>query len=437
MKKYLCFTLLVCLCVSDLRGQEPGTRAATVKEVASVLDLSNHLITSNVAEVTHSNLASQSIKARGNIIELAQKVDAELAKRGLKKMDGSSFTEAYCSAIYQKSGFTFSLMAMPTGEAEVAITISNLGNVDIGKLLKIDGLKVLYAQPFSAMFEIKLSVEKSKQACRAALERDGWEWFGDTEVSFFMRKNAVRVQIMCSPSPTDDTYTMLTVSAEQLSSALPLIKDLTRIAYADTTQVIDGDSRLPPDQLLAQYRKTLESNSWKATTEQPVKIDFREHLIFRNEQKEFAELRVHTVDSLTRFDLKFMSAKQFERENQLAMRTAAEAKAKLDAENRRMENPTKIVLEKLQPAVPKNGASKQSVEFTVKSGSAQKIVSEWLKLQKADGWKAETTIDTREIGDYQLKKDDMIVSVSFADPGFIPGEVTIGTSKEFQLEFKK
>ncbi len=415
-------------------GQENSTgKPATVSEARAVFDLSEQLLVKTGGEF-QSGVAYQSFNAEGNATDIAKRIHEELTKRGLKQLEGASFTDVYCSAFYQKSGFTFSLMIMPTGSPNtVMVTLMNQGNVDLRTLPKPADIKELYAQPASAMYLSDLPVDEAKQECRHLLERDGWQWFGDTTVSFFMRQNAVRLQVMCSSAPAQQGKTAIQFSTELMSSALPTIPDLVRVGYSDKTMRLDGDSKLTLDQFATDYRKALESAGWKPTTEQPVKIDFREHLIFRNKAEELADLSFSTVDSLTRFDLKFMTVAQVEKENRRAEAMAVEAKQKQDAERARMENPPSIAIDKPNSASLAK-ATKQSLEWTVPSGTAQAVVAKWLQTQKATGWKIESTVETREFGEFTLTNGEQTLRLSFVDPGFVPGEITIGTSKKFQLQ---
>lgn len=432
-----CFllALLVENCIAV--GREPSIpKGATVTEARAVLDLSGApLIEASGEAITR--VAFQSFKAKGSLLDLSRMIDGKLKTLGLKQLDGASFSDTYGTATYQKSGFTFSLMVAPTSEANIAmVTLLNLGNIDLSKLPKPADTKELFVGPTSAMYLCGLSVDEAKQQCRVLLEADGWQWFGDTTASFFMRQNAVRLHVMCSAAPAQQGKTAIQFSAEQLSSALPTIADLVRIGYADITMRLDGDSKLPEEDFLIAYRRTLEKEGWKATTEQPIKIDFRKHLIFRNQANELAELMFSDFESMTRFDLKFMTAAQVEQENKLAEALAAKAKLARDAERMKKENPPTISVDKPDTATL-SATAKQSLEFSVRSGTARSVVAKWLESRKSAGWTVKSTIDTREIGEFTITKGEQEFDLSYVDPGFIPGEITISTSPNFQLQVNK
>lgn len=414
----------------------PTGVAATVAQAKAVIDLAGKPIVAAAGDA-QTEIAFQSFKAAGDATTVAKAVDTALVSRGLAQLAGATFTDAYSAATYEKLGYHVNLLVMPSGEPNlVTVSLTNQGNVNVGELPKPQGTTQVYVQPWSGIFVCDLSVEEARAACRELLQHEGWEWFGDTSVSFFMRKNAVRLQVMCTESPAQPGKTSLQYSTELMSAALPVIPDLVRIAYADVTKQLDGDSKLSTTELASVYRKTLEAAGWVATTERPIQLDFRESLIFRNEQKELAELVFHKVDEFSRFTLEFMTAAEVEIENERASVAIAAATKKREAEQARMDNPTKITIENLdQASVSEQG--KQSLEFKVKSGTAKAVVSKWLAKQAAAGWVTEATLNSNQMGEMKLSKGEATLSVSFIDPGFIHGEITIKTSREFQLEIKK
>ncbi|TWT91978.1 hypothetical protein [Stieleria varia] len=416
------------------QGAVPG-RAATLEQAKSVLDLSGKPLIDCIGD-PQTRIASQSYQCDGETVKIAKQLDEIMQQRGFTRLDGASFTDAYCSSVYQKSGFTVSLMVMPSGMPDVAsVTLLNQGDVNLRGLPKPES-KELYVQPASAIFTCELSVDQAKVRCRELLEGAGWEWFGDTTVSFFMRQNAVRLQVMCSESPAQPGVTTLHYSTELMSSTLPMVPDLVRVAYSDMTTTLDGDSTLGVDEFATAYRKTLTEAGWNATTEQPIKIDFRDHLIFVNQAKEMAELSFYTVESVTRFQLRFQTAEQVERESQQAKMAVLQAQTKRDADEARLLNPTRIVIARPDGADIRQ-ATKQKLEFTVRSGTAKAAVSQWIQSCKDAGWKIETLVESREVGEYKLTKGEQVISASFVDPGFIPGEITLKTSPTFQLDLAK
>jgi hypothetical protein len=314
--KWLVFLFLFAwagLSISAIQAQS-AAEPATVAAAKAVLDLSQKPLAEPV-ETPILTVAWQQFETKGSPEAVAKAIDAALVKLGLVQQAGAMFTEAYSAATYQKNGFTFSLGVMPSGKDGVAgVTLSNLGNVDFKALPKVPGAKEVFVQGASAIYSSDLAVDEAKTKTREILEAAGWQWFGDTTASFFLRKNAVRLQVMCNASP--DGKTMLMFSSEQMSTTLPIIPGLVRIAYTEPQTRLEGDSPLELTTFWADYRKLLEGEGWKATTENPVDATVGKFLIFRNAAGELVELKVHQFENLSRFELRFQTAEQLRLEEE-------------------------------------------------------------------------------------------------------------------------
>lgn len=429
------FAILSLLLLFVCLNGDASAQIATVADAKKVFDLNALAPVELVGEVEKS-VAFQSYRAQGEVDAVARKIDAALKAQGLEQLEGAMFQAEYCSVTYGKDGFHFVLTVMPSETGIAQVNLASLGNVDFRKLPIASLGKELFVQPASAIFTCEGNVDDTSKSCRDVLQKDGWEWFGETTASFYMRKNAVRIQIMCSESPTQEGQSMIQVSAEQMSSTLPIVPGLVRVDYTEQTGRLDGDSKLSTDELTAQLRKALEQDGWTATTEAPVKVDFRETTIFRNATDELVELSIYQFDDLSRFEMQYRTAEQVAAENQLAKAAAEKAKEKMAADQDRLDNPVAIVIEPLESATL-NDSEPQVLEFTAASGKARSIVTRWLDKQKAAGWDVEADIEAKEAGDYTLTKGDQALTISFLDPGFIPAEITIKTDEGFTIEMKE
>ncbi len=431
----VCFFALSC--TSFVHAQSKDTKPATAAQAASALDLSQFELIDPVDTPNSQIIAQQSYQAKGIVADVAKRLLANFKKSGCKELDGTTVTDAYASATLQKQGFTFSLMVSEGSKpGTTSVNISNHGNVDLKTLPVPKGSTQLYAFPATIAYTTSASVEETTKECRKLLLAKGWEPFGDTTVSFFVKQNAVLLQVAVSQAPAQDNKTAIQITSEQLSADLPAPPYNGFLQYSDSTGGMLFDSDKSQEELVKFFKETLGKSSWKATTENPVRIDFRDHLIFRNPAKEFIELQFYEVEGKTRVDLKYQNAKQFAEAEKRVDKLIADEKKKKDAEMERKKNPPKIAI-----TIPKNAEigeqDAKSIELTTDSGAAKKSVTEWLAQQEKDGWKLEKTVDTKEIGEYELTKDDMELKVSFVDQGFIPGSITIRVSGDFKLEVKK
>ncbi|MFN7893211.1 MAG: hypothetical protein ACK5OC_23160, partial [Pirellula sp.] len=86
---------------------------ATAAQAASVLDLTSFPVvnpdTDADAGPTTLLIASQSYPAKGNVVDVAKKIQAELVKKGFTEAAGASITTDYASATHVGRGFTINL----------------------------------------------------------------------------------------------------------------------------------------------------------------------------------------------------------------------------------------------------------------------------------------------------------------------------------------
>ncbi len=128
--------LLVLALHFGIASAQDKSPAATVEEAAAVLDLTQFPRINPVedANVSSQVVAMQNYLAKGKVQEVSKALQAALAARGLKELEGAMITDAYSSANYQAKGFLFTLSVTPSGNDQVMVVIQNLGNVDLSKL---------------------------------------------------------------------------------------------------------------------------------------------------------------------------------------------------------------------------------------------------------------------------------------------------------------
>jgi hypothetical protein len=432
---------LICNIVQSQDASKQFSEPATAAQAASVLDLSTFPMVDLDVDPDSSQstqvIAYQSYPAKGAVIDVAKKIQAALLKKGFKETAGASFTEAYASATYQGRGFTIALTVFPGSKPSTAqVNLQNLGNVDLAKLPMPTGAKLLYALPAMVSFVSELPVDKTKSELQSLLLKQGWEKFGDTSASFYIKKNATRLQVMVSEAPGQGGKTSIQISSEQLSVDLPVPPSFGFLQYADSTGGMIFDTDKSQEEIIAFFKQSLGKTSWKPTTENTVRIGFEDHLIFRNDNKEYIEIKFRNVEGRTQAELKYQNAKQFAETEKKANAQIAELKKKREEEMERKKNPPKITI-----TAPSQSTASEiedtSIEFTTKSGVAKASLQDWMKNQEAQGWKKTVNIDSKEIGEFTLSKDGAELNASFVDPGFIPGSITISVRGNYQLLFKK
>jgi hypothetical protein len=277
-----------------------------------VLDLSAFPLVDPVDEPTTQTVARQSYHAKGTVLQVGEQLRTKIKEAGCEEMDGAMMTEAYGAASYKKDGFYFSLMVSPASEPDVTmVNLINHGNANFKALPVPAGAKQQYALPSMIAYLSPGSVADTASECKTLLLEKGWQSFGETTVSFYVKKNAVILQVMVSAAPAQDGKTMIQISSEQMSVDLPAPPYSGILQYSDSAGNMLFDSEKSQPELVEFFKTELGKTGWSATTENPFKVGFREHLIFRNPEKEYLEVDFQEVEGKTRTRLKYQTAKQF------------------------------------------------------------------------------------------------------------------------------
>ncbi|WDI43192.1 hypothetical protein [Bremerella sp. P1] len=423
--KISCIAIVSVLCVvNHLVAQ---SSPATVDQAAKAIDFSEFPLANPIEDTVSSCVASQSYRAKGDVEQVTKDITKALSAAGFQQAEGATITPAYASAVFLKNGFSVSLSIFPSGEPQSAqVALRNHGNVDLEKILGGKDFQNMYALPGSVMFTTKLAPEETRKLVRKDLESQGWEWFGDTASSFFMRKNAIRLQIMANASPAQPSSTVIQLSSEQLSTELPIPSKTTMIQYTDSNGGLIVDSTLSVPELMTDLRERFKQKNWRCTTDNPIKINFHKHLIFRSEKEELADCEFFEFEGKSRCRLSYQTKEQVAQEGERAKQAAmdAEVKARAAAEIKKVE---------IKPITGAKLKSKNHLQVETKSGEGSTVLKRWINLMKSDGWKLESTVETAQVVECSLEKNGVKLSVSLVDPGFIPGEIEIRANKNYEL----
>lgn len=432
-----CLCLTTCSMIPQAHAQ--NAEPATAVQAAKVLDLTkiDLIDPKEKPEDISRSIATLNYDSSASIETVAKKSLESLKAKGWKVLEGESITPAYASASLQKNGFTLTMMAMPgSGAGTTRASLIHQGNVDLKKLATPAGSKVTYALPSMLMLEHEKDADATRAAWKEVFSKAGWVPFGDTTVSFYVRKNAVRLQVMVSPSPMDPKKSMTQISSELLAVDFPALPDVDELQYSDVPTQLSFLSKQPYEECVAALGKSMKAAGWKSTTEQPIKIDFHENWIFRNDVDDMMEYEFKKGEDKTLVRLVYQTAEQVKALNKKVDAIIAEKKAQREAEMKKKANPEAIVIPGLADMKMEKEDAK-SLSFTGKSGAARAALKKWLAKQTEDGWEVKTVIDTKEAGEYELTKDRVELHAGFVDPGFIPGTVSISLFGEGKLEIKK
>lgn len=439
----ICIVVIVaCLGLSHSIAQEKskGTEkpkgtagGATPDQAAKVLDLSKFALVGTEPEINHQVIASQSYTTKGKVVDITKAILKSLKDAGFKESEGTMVTDAYSSAMLTKSGFTFSITVTPGSMPDrVGVNIQNFGNVDLKKLPLPKNCKQVYAMPNTILYQCESSVADATKEIRVLMAREGWKPYGEVVGSIYFKNNAVKLMFSISEAAGLGGKTAIQVMAEQLSLDLPAPPDATTVQYADSVGNILVDTPSSQDKVIAFYRDELKNLGWEPTTENVIRIDFHDHMIFRNKSKELLDLEIYEVEGVTRVSMKHDSAEEVERQNEVAKKMAADAKKKMEDSK---------IIPKIALKIPadfkfKNNG-KDTIEFEVKPGTAAETAKKLLKAFEADGWNVKSNVQIKEAGDIDLEKDKTKLDLSYTDPGFIEATLTLSVFGKGELVIEK
>ncbi|MBI1346848.1 hypothetical protein GC163_11235 [bacterium] len=410
-----------CLVISSclfLVGGVSAAPPATVAEAAKNFDLRTFPLAPKAETPPSQTLANLSYNAPGNVANLTKYHQAALAKQGWKELPGSTISEAYASATFEKQGYRLALSAFPQGDL-VSLSLQQLGNVDLKTVPAPAGAKVLSSFPITQLYVSDAKPEAALAECIKVLTAKGWQPYGSAGPMHTFKQHAVLLQLLISDAPAQPGKTMINYTSSLMSADLPAPPDAQMLQYADTTTTISFETALDAAGLQKFYQSALSKEGWQATTDHFLKVDFREELILRNPAKDLIEIQLTKVDEKYQVLVKHQTAKvvaEIEaRAKAAAMKAAAAGKS---------APKTQVAI--TLPAEAKDVQTKPTnIEFKTAGGKAKSLVVDWQKAFTKDGWKEEVATLDDMAGTVALKKGDLSLTFTYIDTGFLPAEISI------------
>lgn len=394
----------------------------TAAEAAQVLDLRTFPLLDGAADPGMRTLAQLHYEAPGTVRNAFALQEKELASRGWTIEPNSYVSDESASGTFRKDGYTLSLSISPAGKpgeaSKVMVFYSQHGNVDAQTLPRPPEVKPMYESPLTSMYVTEASVEATAQATRELFLAAGWEPYGTAGNTLSFKRNAIEASATVQSAPAQGGKTVIQFGTQLLSHDLPAPPDAEKVQYSDSPAQLSLDWNKDIGTTADYYRKALGERGWKATTDNPIEIDWKRMLIFRNEAKDMLELEMSTVEEKTRIMLKYSTAAEVAEE---------ERRFKEEIARREMEkNKPKPKLAIKLPAGAGNLEQEASrIEFTVKKGTAQAAVEAIRQTLVDSGWKEERATLKPMFGDVSLEKESLSVSLGYIETGVLPPEITI------------
>ena len=79
----------------------------------------------------------------------------------------------------------------------------------------------------------------------------------------------------------------------------------------------------------------------------------------------------------------------------------------------------------------------QEIELITAIGGAKKVANQLVRYFTERDWTSEVLASEKQLGKITLKKDNLMLQVSWVDPGFSVGSVTLSASGRIVLEQEK
>lgn len=412
-------------CFETARAQDKAPpNAATVDEAAAVLNLEAFPLYGGAKTGADRRMASLFYEAKGDVKSAFAFCQKELAVRGWKPIGEPYVADTFASGTFGKDGFAASVSASPSEPGSVLISVVQHGNVSMANLPAPPDAKLLYGDAINAIKVTPMKRDDAAALCRKLLIADGWEPYGTAGDSLIFKKNAVRLNAMISTAPAQEGKTSIQYSGDLMSADLPAVPDAIRAHYADSTKSLEFDVKGPPENLIAFYRERLSKSGWKPTTEQSIKTNEHQMMIFRNAKRDMLTLEFYPQDEFLRGTLEHRSAAEVDELDRLAKAEADKKKANAIDRPHPESKPTVALA---LPADAKNIAEDDGdLEFTVKSGTGKSTVEALRKALVDAGWTEDNATLETSAGVVALsKKDSGSLTIHYTDIAGMPAEIGV------------
>ena len=402
----------------------PPANPATVADIGKVLNLATLPLAEGAEPPRRRTVASLRYTAPGSVTKLFAAQRKQLLDRKWTEASGGMVSEQYASGVFTRDGYTVSLTVTPVGtDGRAAVSYTHHGNVDLTKLPLPPGAKPMFAGPTTAMFLSPATVEQTGEALKKLLLEQGWQPYGDAGGSMFFKQNAVRLQAFVVTAPAQGGKTMITYSSELMSADLPAPPSAIGARYTDQNTQLMFDTESSLADVVDYYRKTLGKTGWEPTLKNPVKIEFKDTLLFLSPQKDLITLESYDFEGKTRVLLTYTTAAEVQELNE---------RVKAAAEKQKLARSQTPSLPKLAIAIPASAneveLAKSRIEFKIASDKLKPLIDGWRKQLAQDGWEERLAVVEDKAGSIVFKKAGQEASLTYVDTGFFPAEVTWASS---------
>jgi len=417
--------------------EEPIRAPATVGDAAKAIDLSMFPLMPGARLADQLRVvASLHVHVPADVKTAYEFHRQALVERGWRESGEASVSEQSATGSFTKDGFRLVLSMFPSEPGQVLVILHNRGSLNLAKLPVPPGAKTWHSHPQVASFITDSGLDETTAAVRTLLMGQGWEPYGSVGDVMYFKQNAVKLHARVLSPPAVPGKTVIDYSCEQLSADLPAPPDAERVDYYDALKRVTAYKQNGADALLDFYRAKLPAAGWKATTENPIQERGKRMLIYRNSAKDMLTLNVRdgneqTMAQATVEHLSAAEVAEIDREIEIEQQKLAE-KRRLEEEERNKPKPKVLVT--LPAEAREVEAKPDEIEFKVAAGKVAAVLDLIIKQFEAEGWKLDKPLGGKEAGTMSLQRGELKISITYLDPGFIPGQITLTAWGKFELE---
>ncbi|MCA9005754.1 MAG: hypothetical protein KDA70_10835 [Planctomycetaceae bacterium] len=395
---------------TEVKAPVKPVTPATVAEAEKVLDLETFPLPAGTKMQSPRRMAALSYSVDGPLKDILDFNVQELTKRGWKEVAGTRREGPYTGADFTNGDFHLNLSVMqPAPNMPVSVTFARYGNVALTSLPVPAGAKQLYAFPATVMYTTEAPVEKTTEQCRDLMLKAGWTPYGSAGTTAYYRQNAVLVLANVMSAPGQGGKTAITYTSNLLSLDLPAFPEAIDFRYTDMTTEISFDTNASPREVTDFYRKELASAGWKATTDEPVAIEWKKLTIFRKPDQEMITVTTSDFEGRTRVRIDYQTAAEVAEEE---LRAYMEAGRK--ATYRKGEKPEIKLVTADSLAVQQD--QPYTVKMQVKRGTANAVATAVVEALTAAGWSGKTPADAPVFRTWMLQKGEAQIWVIATEP---------------------
>lgn len=217
--------------------------------------------------------------------------------------------------------------------------------VDLSRLPRVAGAKVVYAGPTSTIYTTAGSVEQAAEAVSKALAADGWQAYGDpfsqaapnaAQRIMNFKKGPQAIVAFVSVAPAQGNATSVSYTANALANDLPFPKDASDIGFAPERPHLRAMSGQAVSALLDFFRKEMGGLGYQSWTGKPEQVSDKGALTFftRDSQKILVLSLSRNDEGRTRIDISPTTARVLTAESKPATPVETPEQARVKAEAR-------------------------------------------------------------------------------------------------------